>query len=84
MRARLGAGAFRQSSQATDWAGYAVAEELGLDGHDLDARAKIKKMLKTWIGNKALKVEERIDDHREKRTFIVPFSHAAEDPEDAE
>lgn len=43
----------RKSPQAKDWAGYIVADVLGLDP-DKD-RKRIEKMLKTWLRNGALR-----------------------------
>ena len=64
-------GEWREYHTADRWAGKAVAEALGLDvGKDAD-RARIKSLLRTWIGNGALKVVERRDDKkREDKKFI--------------
>ena len=34
-------------------------------------KAKVKSIIRTWISNGAFKVEERADDRRETRKFIV-------------
>jgi hypothetical protein len=78
------AGAWRQSDQATDWGGYAVATVLGLDaGAALKAnqrsasqkavRGRIKHILRTWEMNNAIGIETRQDGTRHMKAFyIVP------------
>jgi AAA domain len=63
-------GRWRESSQAKEWAGYAVANVLKLDADDKAARAKIKSLLKMWIGQGALVVVERMDEQRRPRDFV--------------
>jgi hypothetical protein len=69
-------GAYRADSRAADWFGYALAKQLkipiahGGDNSPADV-AKIKIMLKTWIKNGVLRVEDRTDeDQRKPRKFI--------------
>lgn len=62
VQAAIAAGEWKASDQATDWAGYAVADALGLDPgarsnatrDQKAARAKIKGLLKSWIKSGAL------------------------------
>ncbi len=65
----------RQNEQSSDWAGYVVAETLGMDvapgankgertGLQNAARAKVRQMLKAWIASGAL----AIDSTEDKRT----------------
>jgi hypothetical protein len=70
---RIAGGEWAQNVQANDWAGYAVAEVLGLDLADKAARARVKSMLKAWIESKALKVERvhSSRDGREKPMIVV-------------
>lgn len=67
----VNAGAFKDSSQAGNWAGHAVAEVLSLDLNDEADKEKAKACLKTWKANGALKVEIKEDENRKKRPFIV-------------
>jgi hypothetical protein len=70
VQTEIAGGRSRESPQAKDWAGHAVAKVLGLDGANKAHRAKIAGLLKTWIGSGALAVVEGLDDRREKRSFI--------------
>ena len=63
-------GQWKESSQAANWAGKAVAEVLGLDLTDTGAKAKVKGLLKDWIAGGALKVVSRPDRHRRACPFI--------------
>ena len=60
-------GEWREHASAADWAGRAVAEVLGLDAEDKGDRARITELLRTWIRNGALKVEERRDKNRQPK-----------------
>ena len=66
----IAAGRWRESSQAKDWAGYAVAAVLKLDAANRSHKAKIASLLKTWIKTGMLVVVEGVDAKREKRSFI--------------
>lgn len=66
----IGAGRYRASPQAKDWAGNAVANALGLDVANKAHRAKISALLKAWIKNGVLVVVDGLDDNREQRSFI--------------
>ena len=66
----IAASRWRQSPQATDWAGHAVAAVLKLDPTNRAHRAKIAGLLKTWISTGMLVVAEGLDANREKRSFI--------------
>lgn len=66
----VGAGRWRESPQSKDWVGRAVAEALGLDVEDEQAKAKIKGLLKVWIKNGALAVAEGKDEKRMDRKFV--------------
>lgn len=56
---RISEGEHAANVQATNWAGYAVAEALGIDISDKAAKERVKSLLRTWIANKALRVETR-------------------------
>jgi RecA-family ATPase len=66
----VGAGRWRESQQAKDWVGRAVADALGLDVEDERSKAKIKGLLKIWIKNGALAVVDGKDEKRMDRKFI--------------
>lgn len=67
------AGEWKESSQAKNWVGLAVADVLKLKA-DKDAkadRAKINGLLRVWYANKALvSVERRDTGRRETKSFI--------------
>lgn len=67
---RISDGQWRESDKATDWAGRAVAEVLGLDPSDKAVRASVRRMIKTWVSTGALRVVERQDKERHKRPYI--------------
>ena len=66
----IAAGRWRESSQAKDWAGRAVADVLKLDPENKAHRAKIAALLKTWTLNGMFVVVEGEDDKRMTRKFI--------------
>ena len=70
VQAAIAAGRWRESAQAKDWAGIAVAHTLGLDPANKAHKAKIAALLKTWISTGMLAVVEALDAKREKRNFI--------------
>lgn len=63
-------GRWRESSQAKEWAGYAIASVLKLDPGSKAHRAKVAGLLKTWIATGMLVVVEGEDAARRKRSFI--------------
>ncbi len=63
-------GPWRESPQATDWAGNAVATAMGLDPTNKTHKAKVGALLKTWIQNGMFKVVDGEDSKRVKRKFI--------------
>jgi len=71
-------GAYRADSRAADWFGYALAKQLKIDiahggNNNPGDIAKIKTMLKTWVKNGALHVDEQTDPvTRKTRKFIRP------------
>lgn len=76
----VAAGRWRESSQAQDWVGRAVARVLGLDV-DLPAdKARIKTFLKTWIRSGALVVVQDRDEHHRQRAYVIVGNLANEAP----
>jgi hypothetical protein len=70
VQSAIAAGRWRENSQATDWAGHAVARVKGLDVADKAHKAKIVELLKTWIANGMLVVVDGEDEKRMTRKFI--------------
>lgn len=66
-------GEWRESSQVKDgsWVGVPVARTLRLDAEDPAHRARIKRLLYTWLKEGALKVERRKDSNHEARPYVV-------------
>ena len=67
----IASGNWRKDVQCEKWAGYAVAQALGLDADAKSDRAKIKQLLGTWLKNQVLKVDTKRDENRKERPFIV-------------
>jgi hypothetical protein len=67
----IGAGDWRESVQATDWAGKAVAAVLHLDLSEASGKAKAKAVLKALIGDGYLRVANGQDANRKNRQFVV-------------
>ena len=66
----IAASRWRESPQAKDWAGLAVASVLRLDPATKANKAKIASLLKTWIAKGMLVVADGEDDKRMPRKFI--------------
>jgi hypothetical protein len=69
-------GEFRVDPRSPKWLGWKIAELLGLKarhgGDNSKAElAKIKKLLKTWHGNKVLDTAKRPDEKSTEREFYV-------------
>jgi hypothetical protein len=70
-------GAYRADSQAKDWFGYAVADVLKIEiahraKNDPKDVTRVKEILKTWLKNKVLATEKRLDGGRHERDYIIP------------
>lgn len=61
---------WRESPQAAEWAGYAVADALDIDISSPAGKARVTGMLKIWLGSGALKKRVGPDKSRRPRTFI--------------
>lgn len=73
VQAMVDGGTYKESAQAKDWVGNAVAGVLGISASkDAKAdRAKINAILRTWYANGALVVVEKRDpDKREMKKFV--------------
>jgi hypothetical protein len=70
-------GAHRADSQSPQWFGYAIAKQLNINvRHGIDNPpedlARLKAIIKTWLKNDVLAYDEREDEKRKKRKYIVP------------
>ena len=61
---KIAAGEWAESIQANDWAGYAVAEVLGLDASTAGGKQRIKSLIKVWVQTKALRIERARDANK--------------------
>lgn len=70
-------GAYRADIQSPKWFGFALADHLkvnvryGCNNAAADV-ARLKSIIKVWLHNKVLDIEEREDEKRKKRRFIIP------------
>ena len=67
---RIAEGQWRKSERCENWAGRAVAEVLEYDIGSDEARKAIRRMLKIWTENKALKVTKANDSKRMPREWV--------------
>lgn len=74
----VAAGEYKAHHSAADWVGNAVATALGMDAQDKADRARIIKLISTWEANGVLRVEERKDQNRQIKKFMV-VGKAADD-----
>jgi hypothetical protein len=85
-------GAYRTDPRSPNWFGLKLADHLRLDVRCGDRGpegaasdiAKVKQIIAQWLKNKVLATEERVDEHRKKRIFIVPGSYEPEPAPEAE
>jgi len=75
---KLAGGEWRENMRATQWAGNAVADTLGLDVTDQGARNQIRKLLNIWIKNGALRVVKRKDEKTRKEFEFIEVGNAAQ------
>jgi Bifunctional DNA primase/polymerase, N-terminal/AAA domain len=66
----VGAGNWRESSQATDWVGRPVATALGLNLDKPADKAKVKGMIRRWLLSGELVEVTGLDDQRRKKSFV--------------
>ena len=70
IKVRLGAAEYKASEQAKTWAGYVIAELLGLDAKT--ERGRIKEILAAWIEMGELEVVDLPDHRRHLSPHIKP------------
>lgn len=70
---RIAEGEHAENSQATNWVGHAIAEVLELDISNPADVARVKSLLRTWIGSGALRIETRrnIAKGRDQKFVVV-------------
>lgn len=66
----VAAGQWRDSVQARNWVGHALAEALKLDANNARDKAKIKGLLRIWKSKGMLVVVDRPDEKRKPRPFV--------------
>ena len=74
-------GSWKESCQAKNWVGIAIADVMGLDPDSKAKadRARINAMLRQWIANGALiVVEKRCPEKREDKKFVEVGEWAAD------
>jgi hypothetical protein len=64
------AGHWRESAQAKDWVGRAVAKALHLDLDTKSDKAKVAGLIKIWLGQGSLVVVDDLDEKRMTRKFV--------------
>lgn len=69
---KLECGNYRESDQAIQWAGDAVAEVLRLDPKQPDDKRRIKGLLRSWLQSGDLQTVVKHDHKRVDRKYIVP------------
>jgi hypothetical protein len=72
-------GEYRADMRSPKWIGYALAKHFDMaishaGGKDPKDLSRLKTIIKTWLNNKALDIDERKDDDGKVREFIVPGS----------
>lgn len=60
----------RYDSQAADWVGNIVADELTINASDVAGKAKIKAIIEKWIENGMLRVVTKPDKRRRPRKYV--------------
>lgn len=70
-------GEYRFDHRSPKWFGFVLAPLLGLrvayrEKNDRKDIAKLRRIIDTWIKNGVLDIDERVDDSRKKRKFIIP------------
>jgi hypothetical protein len=77
-------GAHRADPQAEDWFGWHLAKALGIDaarGHpnERDDLDRLKKMIKAALDAGIIKIEDRLDERRRSKPYIVASAIPADD-----
>ena len=65
------AGGARASEQADDWAGHIIGEALGIDTGQKAGEKRVAAMIAQWRKSGVLAVEQRPDDGRRMRPYLI-------------
>jgi hypothetical protein len=79
MRDTVRQGDYRREPRSPDWVGLPLLDHLELDPDDKGDRKKVSAILKTWFDKGVLATEDREDEHRHKKQFVVPGPWTDED-----
>lgn len=71
IRTALRSGDWRENVRSNAWAGYAVADVLGIDAKE--NREQVEAVLRDLKARKVIKVDRRNDQNRNRVAFIVPL-----------
>ena len=61
---------WREDQRSPSWAGYAIADALGINMDAQSSKARIKRMLSTWLTTGALKRVRRDGPDRKPKQFV--------------
>lgn len=67
----INCGEFKHNPQAAAWVGYAIAQTLDWDIGDKAIKAKVKKIIETWIKNASLKKVHKYDAKAKREAPFV-------------
>jgi hypothetical protein len=72
MRDTVRQGDYRREPRSPDWVGLPLLDHLKLDPDNKGDRKKASAILKTWFENGLLATEDRKDDKRRTKQFVIP------------
>jgi hypothetical protein len=67
----ISGGEYRTSPQAKNWIGVPLAERLKLNLDSKSDKAKIRRVLETWLKNGVLATEDRKDENRKNKQYVI-------------
>jgi hypothetical protein len=71
MRETVRKGDYRREPRSPEWVGLPLLEHLKLDPDDKGDRKKVSAIIKTWFDKGVLATEERKDERRRPKQFVV-------------
>jgi hypothetical protein len=78
IKRKIDGGDCRDSAQASDWAGYKVAEALRINLTDPAEKKRVRRMLEAWKEAGHFTIEQRPDYKGINRPCLVPIFHTTE------
>jgi hypothetical protein len=72
MRETVRNGDYRRDPRSPEWVGRPLLEHLDLDPDNRSDRKRVNAVLKTWFDNGVLAIEDREDNQRHKKRFVIP------------